>query len=113
MLDRLPLLNMGAWELPDASEGRLGAVPVRFRIEGLETNLGFVGDGFPEDLEAKEGFAGVFVGESDTGKAKAADTFCGQGFLAGAGITGFFMGETVLGMWLAVATDEEADSAMA
>jgi hypothetical protein len=110
VLDRLPLLNMGAWELPDGPEGKLGAVPVRFRIDGLEANLGFVGDGFPEGL--KEGFAGVFVGESDTGKAKAADTFCGQGFLASTGITGFFTGETALGMWLTVAADEGAGSAM-
>jgi hypothetical protein len=103
---------MGTCEVPEVSEGKLEAVPVRFRIEGLEASLGFVGDEFPGGLEAREGFAGVLVGERDTGKAKAADTFCGQGFLAATGITGFFTGETGLGIWLAVATDEEADFAI-
>jgi len=74
VLDRFGL-NEGGCEIPGPSDGRLDAVPVRFRMDGLDANLGFVGDGFPEGFEPKEGLAGVLVGESDAGRAKAADRF--------------------------------------
>lgn len=103
MLDKLDL----KCELPGTLDGSPEEVATRLSMEGLVATFGFA-------MDARWGFAGVFVGERDTGKANAADTFllCGKCFEVGTGTIGFLMGEASVGIWLDVAEDAFAVSSI-
>lgn len=102
VLERLDFGAEGC-ELVEASWGRPEMLAARLSIEGFAVGLGF-------DRDGRYGFAGVLVGESDTGNAKAADTFllCGKGFEVSADTVGFFGVAMGLGIWLEVAVDSVA-----
>ena len=92
VLDRFGL-KADNCEPPAPSEENPDELVVLLSIEGFGFILGFA-------AEARCGFAGVLVGERDTGRAKAADTFLlvGKGFEGGTDTTAFFTGEVGVGI---------------